>query len=129
MSRSTSNMGLNSRARTFIDENVLKILSKCDCPDCKTQHIIKMACEVYDLETGVKMGMFDDGPVLSKYRFNNGKIAYEIVQDCVWSSGPNIFLCLSYSKNKKDMIKETMWSASEIGNISGDYGIEEGYKQ
>lgn len=39
-------------------------------------------------------GMFDDGPPLFEYEIQGGGVVREIVQDCPWSSGPCIFLCL-----------------------------------
>ena len=126
MSRSTQIMGLSDRAREFLKCNVESVPFET-CPECGTRRQSRafltalklegleveggsMISVVYDRETGVNEGMFEDGPVLHKYRLKTGKWVKEIVQASPWSSGPCIFLCLQ----DEDGRRLGEWSDDEI---------------
>jgi hypothetical protein len=79
------------------------------CPHCGKPSGQIMDMEVYDSETGVGYGMFNDGPPLYKYNLKDGRTAYEVVQTVPWSSGPMIFLCLEIDKEK-----QFLWTEKEI---------------
>ena len=110
--RCTQVIGLSKRASKFLVDNLKIEMKKCNCPDCKTQHREEMIEEVYDKETGVQAGMFDDGPELSRYRLKDDTWIYEYVQCDPWSSGPMIFLALR--KEDGSPIQETLWTDEEI---------------
>ena len=112
MSRSTQVVGLNNRAMVWLIKNNKMVSGKCDCPDCKTEHMKKSAWEVYDKKTGVELGMFDDGPELCKYKLKDNSWVYEYVQDAPWASGPVIFLALRWEDGTP--VKESVWKKSEI---------------
>ena len=108
--RETQNMGLSQEALDWLDKHAERTKVKT-CPTCKHTTGGGYDCEVYDKETGVSRGMFDDGPELYSYKTDRETVV-EIVQAVPWSSGPCIFLCLQDKEGKK--IGE--WSQEEIDN-------------
>ncbi len=92
--RCTQIVGLSAKARQFLANNQASDLTKCGCPTCQEPHVTVPRQRVYDTETGTRAGMFDDGPALLEYGLKDGRVAREVVQETVWSSGPCIFLCL-----------------------------------
>lgn len=119
MSRSTQFVGLNEKARKFLDLNGNKLQVVCESTTYNrltgitTQNRFEdtridiMPCERYSWE-----GMFDDGDFLDAYRLNDGSIVYEKVQNVVWSSGPVIYTAIC---NEKDVfITETLWDDEDM---------------
>jgi len=112
MSRSTQIIGLTQEAENFIAENCARKEIKV-CSECGTQTGGDYIYNIYDNKTGKKLGLFNDGPDLYEYTLKNGDKVRTIVQWCLWSSGPSIFLCL---KNEKgEMLFE--WTESEIDSL------------
>ena len=114
--RCTQIIGLNDKAFQFLEQNQVKELVRCNCPDCKTEHIQGTKSDQYN--DARNEGMFDDGPMLYKYHLKDGSFVYEYVQASPWSSGPCIFLALSMSplNENNNPIIESLWSDEEIEN-------------
>jgi hypothetical protein len=60
--------------------------------------------------------MFDEDYALSAYKMKDGRTLYEYVQAAPWSSGPVIFTALSWDKEHKDILQESLHSQEEIDN-------------
>lgn len=112
--RCTQFMGLSDGAGRFLRENQKYTAVKCNCPHCASEHVQK-PCEV-DYDEAHSVGMFDDGPDLTRYELKDGSFVYEYVQAVPWSSGPMIFLALSRNpKNEPPApIEETLWKDEEM---------------
>jgi hypothetical protein len=109
--RCTQIIGLTDEALEFLRLNT-KPNEIETCPTCGHKKTIKEFRRIYDAETGVMHGMFDDGPELWEYDLLDGFTVREIVQASLWSSGPCIFLCLENERGKKLF----EWSKKEIRN-------------
>ena len=126
--RCTQIFGLSQKAKNFLNKHAERIPLET-CPTCRSQKISRgflvamklegvhlvgndYIQEVYDRETGVNAGMFEDGPELLRYKLKTGKWVKEIVQASPWSSGPCIFLCLE----DEDGHRIGEWSKKEIDN-------------
>jgi len=92
--RCTQIYGLTKEAEKFLEKNAKRVPKKT-CPTCKHTSGGGLKKVVYDKKTGVRAGMFDDGPELFEYTLKGKKgIVSEIVQEVPWDSGPCIYLCL-----------------------------------
>ena len=109
MSRSTQIMGLSPRAHRFLDKHGVT-MPLVTCKTCGHSTGGAAVCEVYDTESGVAAGMFDDGPELRKWELQSGEWAKEVVQEVPWSSGPVIFLTLEL----QDGTRIGDWTEEEI---------------
>lgn len=107
--RQTQLIGLNRDADDFLDNNAKCVEVKI-CKECGHKTGGGFCMSVYDEETGVQKGMFEDGPLLHEYELKDGSKVREIVQADPWSSGPCIFLCLQDEDGK--MIGE--WDDDEM---------------
>lgn len=110
--RCTQNFGISEEARQFLLDNGKKIPSET-CPTCGHTTGGGLNVVVYDRETGVGLGMFEDGPVLCEYEMKDGRFVQEVVQSSDWSSGPCIFLCLRWKDTGE---KFCLWPDEEIRN-------------
>jgi len=107
--RCTQLLGLTHEAIEFLQKEIRRT-SIVKCPTCGHERGGEMYMQVYDEETGVKAGMFDDGPHLNEYQLKGSKVVREVVQAVSWSSGPCIFLCLE--DNDGNRLFE--WSQEDI---------------
>lgn len=108
--RETQIIGLTDEAHAFLRKEAKRV-PVTECPTCHHKEGGKLVEHVYDYETGVRKGMFEDGPVLSEYQLNDGCRVREVVQAAPWSSGPCIFLCLEDAVSGERMFE---WSEEEI---------------
>ena len=98
--RCTQVIGLSDKARNFLDKHAVY-----------DERLNWTVSEVY--ENAKHLGMFDDGPMLLKYRLKvDGSYVYEYAQAVPWSSGPCIFLALK--RENGEPIPETLWSDEDI---------------
>lgn len=111
MARFTQIIGLTEEAENFIDQNVRRY-EKDKCHHCGRSEI-GIYKQDYDAVTAVREGMFDDGPILYEYQMKDGSVYREVLQTCIWSSGPCIFLCLERAKDGKRCFE---WAQEEIDN-------------
>ena len=81
--RCTQPMGLPEEAKTFLANNAVRLNI---CPHCSRD-------DGFDQKAYAHVGMFDDLP-LYEYRLKDGRVASEVVQREIWSSGPMIWLSL-----------------------------------
>jgi hypothetical protein len=94
MSRSTQFIGLSDRAKAFIADNQLQVVSSDDE-------------ETID-------GMFGEPVHTIQYYYVGGHLAYkEYIQAEPWFSGPMIFLALWDIDNDCPVV-ETLWSDEEF---------------
>lgn len=110
MSRSTSFIGLNARAKRFIS-GYAKKTKESICPRCGTC----LGGEVITKNVGEIHGIAGE-PVTNAQQYihkKTGKRFEEYVQADPWSSGPVIFLALRWSKTKR-AVAGTKWSEREI---------------
>ena len=110
--RATQIIGLSDKAAEFLKENLQ--VTKTSLVFAGKRRNVETPTEkkIYDGETGVRMGMFDDGPALYKYLLKDGRWIFEYVQASPWSSGPCIFLALRDESGNP--IQESLWSEEEI---------------
>ena len=105
--RHTQFIGLPPEALKFLEEHC-EIIPDSTCHHCGGILSYKKRTEIY--ADAKQYGMFDDGPMLSKYYLKDGREVFEDIQCCPWSSGPMIFLCLK-DKDKNILFK---WDDKEI---------------
>lgn len=119
--RCDQDMGLNVWAQNFVEgKKVLAYIERTlrIYPDGETKvmpdHPI-LVSNVGAEESGEHyVGMFEDEYPLHKYTFQDGKVFYERVQDCPWSSGPVFFLALQDESGQ--WVRESLWPDEDIGN-------------
>lgn len=116
--RCTQVIGLKADAYDWLEKECKRVSVEI-CPHCGHTKGGGIISEVYDRETGVKSGMFDDGPMLHEYTLKDESKVREIVQAAPWSSGPCIFLCLQ----KEDGERLFQWTEKEI-NFELGYDFE-----
>lgn len=106
--RMTQFMGLSKAAEDFIEQHCRREPIKT-CPTCK--HTTGGDYCLIDEPRSVE-GMFNEPIFLNTYLLKGGRIAREVHQTTVWSSGPCIFTCLEI-----DGEKCYKWPQSEVDNI------------
>jgi len=112
-------VGLNEWSRKFVEgEKVLLFTERITriYPDGKKEEL--PPCPVYGSsikkeESGETYeGMFGEKYPLYKYTFPDGRVYYEKVQRCIWSSGPVFFLALQDEEG--NWVPESLWTEEEI---------------
>jgi len=120
MGRCTQFVGINDKARKYLEEhcNKIKVKRSHEYHNPRTGHTEyeNSVGEILDSEVGDRFewdGMFDgEGGFLKVYYLKNGSKIYEKVQDVVWSSGPMIFTALC---DENDVwVSETLWTDDEM---------------
>ncbi len=117
MSRSTSFIGLNSRARKIV--NGEKVLSHTVkgwryYPNGAKEQFEEevfgrdVIAESYDTYVGL---CYEEYP-LHKYKFPKKPTLFEYVQEAPWASGPIVFLALMDCSGK--VIEESLWMEDEM---------------
>lgn len=110
--RETQIFGLTEEAYSFLENNAVHS-PIVECPTCHNRTGGQINSRVYDSETGVQKGMFEDGPNLHEYLLKDGRHLREVVQADPWSSGPCIFLCLEDVATAERLFE---WPEEEINN-------------
>lgn len=111
MSRSDQIVGLNARAKAYLETNCAKDIAKHYRNDeLISEHII-LSCELSD-RYAISDMIGEEQLKWNKYLLKIGVWVYEYVQESPWASGPVHFLAL---KNEEgEVIKETLWTDEEI---------------
>ena len=109
MSRSTQLIGLNYRAKNWLENNKLIKEGSALCPHCY-KSLDKKCSEVKEFIDNDE-GMFGESIAMYKYKLKDGRYATEFVQDAPWFGGPVIFLALKIDNIK---IEESLWDKEEI---------------
>ena len=88
-------IGLNKSAEKFLRENVNQIPNLC-CPDCGK--VITVKDDI--IKTRFVEMFYQDGANLKTYRLKDGRLAKEVIQTTMWSSGPMAFFCLEIGRKR-----------------------------
>lgn len=124
MSRSTSFIGLNDRARKLVEGRMTEVTDHTirTWPDGRTENLEPVSTMVSDTvvlegKSGCVHGMFGEPYPLDAYRLFDGTLYKEKVQAEPWSSGPVIFTALVDGEGK--WVEESKWTDEEIGRHIG----------
>jgi hypothetical protein len=111
MSRTDWFVGLNGRARKYLEENGR--WGKIQTLDDEGKIIREEPWLICEMGTKYRwVSMFGDEHPLRVFPLKNGKEVYEKVQADPWASGPNFFICLVDENDKE--IAESLWTDEEI---------------